>query len=480
MENINKNHILFIFIISFLFVLPILISNTYYLDDMGRTLYGYDGFKENGRYLSSLIISIFSFGFPLSNPGPLSQVFASFLVFLGAYILTLRFDRSMEGWKRVLMSTSFILNPCFLEVLSFNFDSITISSSVLLLCLAVYYYDLSLKGSCCFVFFTLMCLMSYQASISLLIGIVMLTYVFDLNRSFKYSLINLSTKAFLVILSYLLYKIIYIYISSGNSEVEYRGETIFFAGEFIEALSFSIKENLAVGLSIIHGKDRHIYYLFIFLFIISPLYIIERKEIKTYIAKMTLSYFMLIGIFLSTFIIQSLLKHSVVAARVFVSYSSVTFICLLVVTRLRWKAARNFFLIIFILHSFIMASIYSRLLESHDRHYENIAQSLKIDIGKISVNHGDNEKFLIRGKPPVSLDFAIAEKKIPFFRYLIQEYIDNNYLWGYMVLKIKGVYINNPGPEEMKVDGCKETGIESEWYNICKKDDVYIINFKEK
>ncbi len=58
--NNNKTFIFLIGIVSIIYILPILLANTYYVDDLNRTVEGYD-WEHDGRFSSSFIMHLLSF-----------------------------------------------------------------------------------------------------------------------------------------------------------------------------------------------------------------------------------------------------------------------------------------------------------------------------------------------------------------------------------------------------------------------------------
>lgn len=63
--------VLFSFFIV-LYVLPIILTGRLYIDDLGRTLYGYSGWGLNGRPLSDAIMQTMSLGGELLDLSPLN------------------------------------------------------------------------------------------------------------------------------------------------------------------------------------------------------------------------------------------------------------------------------------------------------------------------------------------------------------------------------------------------------------------------
>ncbi|EJT8150048.1 glucosyltransferase domain-containing protein, partial [Escherichia coli] len=116
--------------LAILYVLPIIIANAYYIDDMGRVLSGY-GWHEDGRIFATYIMQIMSFGSLISQMAPLSTILSALIMFVAGYLLS---TYLFEGDKLLIKACSLLLltSPFFLENISYKYDSIPMSLSVLL------------------------------------------------------------------------------------------------------------------------------------------------------------------------------------------------------------------------------------------------------------------------------------------------------------------------------------------------------------
>lgn len=120
---------IFVAILSFLYVLPILLTNTFYIDDMNRTVEGYN-WNRDARFISSEIMNFLSFqkrvvfsGFPFSTI--LSAFLLSFSGFILSYIIGIRNKIFLFFGSLLLLTCPFIL-----EILWYKFDCIPISLSL--------------------------------------------------------------------------------------------------------------------------------------------------------------------------------------------------------------------------------------------------------------------------------------------------------------------------------------------------------------
>lgn len=116
-------------ILCFLYILPILLTNTYYVDDMNRTSLGYN-WDRDGRFISSQLMHLLSFqnevvysGFPYNTL--ISSLLLAFTGFLLSYTIGMRHKTFLFLGSLLLLTCPFIL-----EILWYKFDSLPISCSL--------------------------------------------------------------------------------------------------------------------------------------------------------------------------------------------------------------------------------------------------------------------------------------------------------------------------------------------------------------
>lgn len=124
-----KNVLLIIFVCCFFYILPVIIANTFYIDDMNRTTIGYN-WNRDGRFMSSILMHFLSNQIDVVYSFfPYSTIFSTFLLaltgFLLSYILKIR-----DKLQLILSSLIFVTCPFLLEILTYKFDCLPISLSV--------------------------------------------------------------------------------------------------------------------------------------------------------------------------------------------------------------------------------------------------------------------------------------------------------------------------------------------------------------
>lgn len=139
----SKTFLLCITLIYSIAISAIVRADFLYLDDLGRTLYGYRGWENFSRFSSNILSGILNGGRLLSDISPLTQLLAAVIMGLAASILAYTFSDGGETKPGALFAViPLALNPYFLECFSYKFDSPFMAVSVLASVLPFLVYDL--------------------------------------------------------------------------------------------------------------------------------------------------------------------------------------------------------------------------------------------------------------------------------------------------------------------------------------------------
>ncbi|ARP84152.1 hypothetical protein CAL12_27295 [Bordetella genomosp. 8] len=115
---------------------PILHADRFYIDDLGRARSGYLGWTTDGRPLSNLVVETLNLGAPISDLSPLPQLLAVLLLAWLAVTLARKF--AIPGtWRAPLILAPLVINPFFLENLSYKFDVLPMTLATVLAGIAV-------------------------------------------------------------------------------------------------------------------------------------------------------------------------------------------------------------------------------------------------------------------------------------------------------------------------------------------------------
>lgn len=122
-------------LVAFLFVLPILVANTYYIDDSGRRIGGYTHYAESGRFGIEIVDRLVAFTTGLMpDIGNLLQILSiPLLAFSGWLVYRHLYMKSKRGTiPKILLAMSLVINPFILTNLSFRYDSLGMITAYLL------------------------------------------------------------------------------------------------------------------------------------------------------------------------------------------------------------------------------------------------------------------------------------------------------------------------------------------------------------
>lgn len=120
------------------YILPLILADRFYQDDLSRSLYGVTGWNNDARPLTERLMIWLCGGFPLGDVFPLPLLLS---VLLLAFTVTLYVKRYLPsgGFSFPALGIGFLViaNPFFLSNLSYAFDSVTMA---LALCAAILPY----------------------------------------------------------------------------------------------------------------------------------------------------------------------------------------------------------------------------------------------------------------------------------------------------------------------------------------------------
>ena len=167
-------------VVYFLFSMPIIRANYFYIDDLGRSLDGHTNWGAAGRPFASFVMEAINFNrWTTTDLAPLPQILA--VIFLSmASAWSSIFYRLRSGFG--ILSVAFLVcNPFFLENLSYRFDAFTMAIAV---CLAMLPFGMALLFSgiplyCGTVFAVFLSLNFYQPALNVFIVLTFFSAIVD-------------------------------------------------------------------------------------------------------------------------------------------------------------------------------------------------------------------------------------------------------------------------------------------------------------
>lgn len=181
---IKKNLVSFIIIYG-LAICTILRANVNYIDDLGRTAFGYRGWENFSRWISEYGSILVHGKTYLTDMSPMPQFLAVFLIALASTIILYVFvDEKKYSLISVIAILPLGISPYFLECLSYKYDAPYMALSILGAIFPFLFIEYQKKWFFLFSFIGLviMC-MTYQASS----GIYILMLLFYCVKEFNFA-----------------------------------------------------------------------------------------------------------------------------------------------------------------------------------------------------------------------------------------------------------------------------------------------------
>jgi len=117
---------------AFLFSLPLLLANTFYIDDNGRAITGNALWGRDGRPLADLLMKALFLSSHVSDIFPLPLIITTVLIAVTLAHYHRRHFSALKTWVGVLATLSFFANPYLAEIVSYRFDVLTIGCALVL------------------------------------------------------------------------------------------------------------------------------------------------------------------------------------------------------------------------------------------------------------------------------------------------------------------------------------------------------------
>lgn len=152
------------------YILPVLLADTYYRDDLPHAMSGLTLWERDGRPLASVVSSLVSFAWPsfsspaLYDTSPLPQLLGILALAYGAARLAARLFPDGAGLAQALVVFPVTASPFMLQNLSYKFDALTMALAITLALMA------ALTSRWTSAFLLLLVLMLYQPAFNAFAG----------------------------------------------------------------------------------------------------------------------------------------------------------------------------------------------------------------------------------------------------------------------------------------------------------------------
>ena len=491
-ENLQVFKYLCIF--SGFYLASLVLANCYYIDDVGRFANTDFNWMKDGRPLMQLMAKIIGFGKPYLDIFPVGLVLASIvfnyaLVLWGRKYFGIQLPLKVSG----LLALSY-LNLFLLENFSYVYESLGMFLSLGIPILLYAFPDIvsSSKKFILTVFFVVLSLAFYQASIGAYIGLALIELLYGLFQQqeqrkilrlvgTRFSGIVVGVGVYLACIAHFLVK-------------GYGAEH----GSLIPLFTYQGCHQLLNHLSIYYQRYQT-YFLSVQIVILVLVLIIliggscvflknlYRKQELNVAAKT--AYTLLIILLPALFMICAiapftLLKEPVYAPRIFLSFTVFFMYLAILLNQFDSKFYLvKFFMIPLLLFAVSFAVGYGNVLHRENLHDQYIAQSITYDLNQLENKTGNQYKGItIIGREPESLELQKQKKKRPLMGLLVPIYMSNDWYWGGRYLdhyrNVATKLLAKTPQDELSAKN-RDPDITNEFYNLYANNEKAIIVFKE-
>lgn len=467
--------------IAILYVLPIILANTYYLDDMGRAVLGYS-WGHDGRFIASQVAKLLSLQDVAISLYPFSIIISAIIIFISGTILAITlglYTPSKRFHTSQLTCLVLLISPFLLENLAFRFDSLYMALSIFLAILPIYYYQhkffIVISSTCLFLIFGL-----YQISSMLYFSALLCLQISHSINNKKilwkvlfYSLISffLAFTAYKIILYYRGYTIdranfLPFSINSMNIIINRLSDyiniykTLFISSKYLAATAFLVIGAIC-GLSI-------------------KLYKID--SILAKLKQILVISLCVLGVMICSVFPNIMLETTWLTARTFIVFPIFIIILAIFIQPLfthqkkPLKYIATIAYIILLSYSFVLSSIFGNILKNNDD-YNNLL-AIEITHKLTSVVPHEQIELAIAGSAPPAIRSLLLYNNYPIMHLLAPNHLSEGQYWGVKSLSTYYWFNWPTNKEELILQKCDLPLLESNhFYQIRQKDNTFIIDF---
>jgi hypothetical protein len=158
-------------------------ANALYMDDMGRTIQGYRGWDNWGRYVNNFLAVFIHADTNLTDISPLPQLIAIFILAISSVLLVyILCDKKMTVIN-LAASIPLGLSPYILQCLSYKYDAPYMALSVLVSIIPFLFLQSKVKFAVSSILCVLVMCMTYQASSGIYVMLVVIISFLNWNKN---------------------------------------------------------------------------------------------------------------------------------------------------------------------------------------------------------------------------------------------------------------------------------------------------------
>jgi len=468
-DYLKRNGIYLSLTLGGLYVLPIILANFYYVDDLARSVAGYARWSDNGRPLAEYIIKGMSFGGRVIDLAPLPLILSVLVVVLSGYYYC--FKAGIEGRLTVaITSVSLLISPFYLQNISYRFDVFTMSLSVAA-CVLSAAVLLNRSGNVWLMLSGLLIVASlslYQSSANICIAMIGLNALVSYRTFlFKSTVLESVRYAITILIALLFYKfcIASVFVSGVYSESHAESaSSIESVIKAINAYTWMFKEtfigNYGIAMSL--------------LAIIPLIAIVYRASAKKDAKFIIISFLSIISIVFSYIGVLIALHDPVIYPRVLVGFCGIVFSGFVITSIFNKKMTP--FMLIPVAASILLSYSYGNALSSQKEKEGFIFSLMAKDIA----SKPDIESIRFNGTSSISPTGSNASEKSGIIKIIIPSYIRSNWMFGAFYLQRLGVKVDfdpNVNIKKSIEEGCSKPFTKNMFYTSLVIDRTMLFDF---
>lgn len=484
----------YLLLYSFIFVLPIILANVYYVDDIGRSMDGRFAWMNDGRPLMAVMAQLLSMSRRIMPIFPVPLLLGVTLFTYTFILLARKYAPETNHllFKSGALAFSFT-NLFLLENFSYSFEALGMIISLSLFSIPYLLNNKNYVRKSIFITFviSLCALCFYQASIGWYLGLSLMEFFAFMQEGKKYKeiFINWMQRIIPMMIATIFYKLVIAKTLVKNYAADHEGlvhigssdgivqilNNIHGFGNMLKAYLETLGPVL-VGLFVI--MLGFIYYYFLKECLKKSLYTGWKKAVGVVLIILAPA---IIG--LSSLSPYLLLKSPVFACRVFLPFTVFTFFIGILAYQVGKKCKIvRYILPLFLLFNLSFSAAYGIALKREDQHDAQIAQYLVYDINQIEQERMAHfDKIGILGVAPRCHEMEFLSKAKPLMSLLVPSYLNNDWYWAGEYIKHfrkRNVQNTKLTEEDRKVIDSTKPIKQNEYYALRVNGDKVLISFQ--
>ena len=482
----KKRTLFFLIICLSFYIIPILMADRYFIDDLGRSARGYYGGSSNGRPMADLVMFIIGLGGLNVDLSPLPMITAIIIFSLSAvyFSKTIKNDGSL--------CYAILLPLGIMENLSYKYDVLPMTMSVSAILIAYSGFKNKKINYACGVALSLFSLMCYQASIGLFVSFAVFEFI---SKSYNNSIEKkplrecffiLLSRALQLITALIIYKLLIsmFFPQDVSDYAKMHSEIISLNSEGYTVFINNFYNFSEIIFNYVSSMPDLIFYSMELLTLLSLILIIKKVcNLKSPLA--ILSSLLIIAspiiFYIFSIIHLLILKHPVLEPRVLISFSAITLMPFyLSAIHMRFKNFSKLLLLLFVAFSYTYIYAYGNALKSVKSYEDYVSMSISNDIKSID----PQARLLLQTSgfmdyPPQAM---LTIEKYPSIKKLLPRYLNNNWSWAFHQLRKFGIKNNPAWISGDKVKDLKNMNsiVNRNDYEISSNKEVLLIRLKGK